>query len=169
MSSTVWQEQWTRAMNTCTTCSSDFSTTDERSMSTMNCSDHLHQHYQLYKLQIDIIEEQAKRVLVDRKREIANPGWTRENAHEDHNAPGQLHILQRNEELDVEDNIDQVLDQFPEPVLVSHAIVPGSHRLVLVPDLENHNHHLWLNIKRSVQPKALHHPDERTVGCVAIF
>ena len=87
----------------------------------------------------------------------------------DHNAHGQPHILQRSEELDVEGNIEQVLDQFPEQVLVSHAIVPGNHRLVPVPDLENHNHHLWLNIKQSVQLKALHHPEERTVGYVAIF
>ena len=72
-------------------------------------------------------------------------------------------------ESDVADRINQVLDLRLEQGLVSHAVVPGSHRLALVPDLENHNRHLWLNIRRSVQQKALRHPEERTVGCVAIF
>ena len=84
-------------------------------------------------------------------------------------ALGQPRTPQKSEEYDVAGRIDRIRGQLPAQVRVSHATVPGNHPLVHVPDLENHNHHLWLNIRRSVQPKALHHPEERIVGYVAIF
>ena len=168
MNSIAWQGPWTRATNTCIICLSVFWMTEERSMWIMNCFVHRLQRSPLSNLLTSTTIE-PKKAFGDLEPVTVIHGWQKVNAPAERRAHGLHHILQRREVFAADVNSGRALEQVPEQVQVSVALAHDFHRFDQVQDPENHNHHQWLNIRQSVQPKALHHPEEKTVGCAAII